>query len=251
MNRIAGVTACSVVLCLGAASRIWAADPPIVNGTVNAASFAAGAPVAAGSIAVLFGANLAARAAAADGVPLPTLLGDARVSLNGIAAPLFYVSSGQINFQVPWELAGRSEASLIVTVGGMASAAQTVKLAAVAPGIFTTNGTQGAILISSSGDVAAPAGSILNHTARPARRGEFISIYCTGLGPVTNQPKSGVGGLGDPLSTVTTAPTVTIGGAPATVTFAGLAPPGPGARQIEKMATRARDSVSRAAAEDV
>ncbi|MBI3695753.1 MAG: metallophosphoesterase [Acidobacteria bacterium] len=231
MTRIMGITACSVVLWVSAAGRALAADPPTVNATVNGASFTAGAPVAAGSVASVFGSNLASAAAAASAVPLPTLLGDARVSLNGIAAPLFYVSPGQINFQVPWELAGPSEASLTVTVGGMASAAQTVKLAPAAPGIFTTNGTQGAITISSSDDVAAPVGSILNHTARPARRGEFITIYCTGLGSVTNQPKTGAGALGDVLSVVTTSPTVTIGGATATVTFAGLTPPGPGARR--------------------
>lgn len=231
MTRTIGSTACGVVLWLAAAGRALAADPPTVNATVNGASFAAGAPVAAGSIASLFGSNLASAAAVADGVPLPTLLGGARVSLNGVAAPLFYVSPEQINFQVPWELAGQSEASLTVTVGGMASAAQTVKLAPAAPGVFTTNGTQGAILVSSSGDVAAPVGSVLNHTARPARRGEFISIYATGLGPVTNQPKTGVGATRDALSTVTTAPTVTIGGVTALVTFAGLAPPGPAARK--------------------
>ena len=128
MTRIVGITACNVALWLGAAVSAGAADP-VIRGTVNGASFAAGVPVAAGSIASVFGSNLASAAAGARVVPLPTLLGDAKVTLNGIAAPLFYVSPGQINFQVPWELAGQSEASLTVTVGGLMSAAQTVKLA--------------------------------------------------------------------------------------------------------------------------
>src|SRR5262249_22539434 len=219
MTRITGITACVITLWLSAAFRVWGADPPALNAIVNGASFAAGAPVAPGSIASVFGSNLASRVAAAADLPLPTLLGDARVTINGLAAPLFYVSSGQINLQVPWELAGLNEASLIVAVGGAASAPLAVKLDVAAPGLFA-DGMQGAILISSSGDVAAPAGSILNRAARPARRGEFISIYCTGLGPVTNRPQSGLGSPGDPLSVVTTTPTVTIGGTPATVTFA-------------------------------
>src|SRR5712692_5165256 len=109
------ITTCSVLLCLGAGVAA-AAEPPMVNAVVNGASFAAGVPVAPGSIATVFGSNLASITAAAAEVPLPTLLGDARISLNGVAAPLFFVSPTQINFQAPWELAGRNEASLTVTV---------------------------------------------------------------------------------------------------------------------------------------
>ena len=100
MTRTLKITACTGLLCLGAGAA-WAADPPTVNAVVNGASFAAGAPVAPGSIASIFGSNLASTSAAVAGVPLPTLLADAKVSLNGVAAPLFFVSPGQINFQVP------------------------------------------------------------------------------------------------------------------------------------------------------
>ena len=139
--------------------------PPMVNpgGTVNGASFAPGAAVAPGSIASVFGTNLATSIEFASVVPLPTTLGGATVEVNGIAAPLFFVSPLQINFQLPNELEGQSEATLTVSVHGATGNPQMVSLSSFGPGLFATNQAgsgQGAILIAATGEVAAPAGSI-------------------------------------------------------------------------------------------
>ncbi len=204
------------------------AAPPIVNpgGTVNGASFGTQPPAGA-SIGSLFGANLGSSTVFAGALPLPTTLAGVTVRINGIAAPLFFVSPTQINFQFPWEVLGQTQVSITVTVSGVTSAAQTLPLAPFAPGIFTTNATgsgQGAILIAATGEVAALSGSIPGRAARPVLRGGFISIFCTGLGAVTNQPATGAAALANPLSTTTVVPAVTIGGIPATVAFSGLAP---------------------------
>jgi uncharacterized protein (TIGR03437 family) len=196
---------------------------------VSAASFnLTGSAPAAASIAALFGSNLASSTGEAISLPLPLTLGGATLRLNNIAAPLFVASPGQINFQIPWELLGQTQASLTVTVGAVTSVPVNVNLAALAPGIFTTNaqGTgQGAILIAATGEVVAPVGSIPGRASRPAARGvDFITIYCTGLGDVTNRPASGAAAGSNPLSSTTTAPSVTIGGVPATVSFSGLVP---------------------------
>ena len=100
------------------------------GGIVNAASYAAGS-LAPGSLATLFGSNLAASTVTAAGVPLPVQLGGAPVTVNGAPAPLIYVSSGQINFQVPFEIAAQSPASVVVTVNGTASPAQSIDIAGV------------------------------------------------------------------------------------------------------------------------
>jgi uncharacterized protein (TIGR03437 family) len=120
---------------------------------------------------------------------------------NGIAAPLFAVSSGQVNLQVPWELAGQSKASVTVTVNGQTSAPQALNLAPTAPGIFTMNaqGTgQGAVLdtLYRLVDVSNPA--VAGNTV--------IQIYCTGLGAVSNQPASGSPALTDVVAPTTTTP---------------------------------------------
>jgi len=100
-----------------------------------------------------------------------------------------------------------------------------VLIGPIAPALFTTNaqGTgQASALIAGTASVVAPAGTFPG--SRPARPGEFISIYCTGLGDVTNRPGLGSASPTIPLATTLTTPTVTIGGVAATVAFSGLAP---------------------------
>src|SRR5580700_8608203 len=219
----------AVVLPVGA----WAQSGPSINpgGVINAASSTAGAPVAPGSIVSAYGSFLLASPAGASGAPLPDSLGGLSLQFTGgIAAPLFYASSGQVNLQVPWETANQSQTSLTATFGGQISAPETVSLAPFAPGIFAMNsqGTgQGAILNTSYQLVDA------SHPATPGTT--YIQIYCTGLGPVTNQPADGVASPASPPAETITIPQVTIGGVAATVTFAGLAPGFVGEYQVNAL----------------
>jgi uncharacterized protein (TIGR03437 family) len=209
--------------------RVFRSVPPNgprinAGGVVNGASFSKQG-LAAGSIVSLFGANLASSSAAASTTPLASSLGGVAVTLSGIRAPLFYVSPSQINFQVPWELQGQTQASVSATADGIPSPGETIGLASFSPGIFTLNPSgQGAILIAGTADVAAPSGSIPGRSTRPVKRGEYLSIYCTGLGAVTKRPASGAPSPSNPLSTTTATPSVTFGGVPAVVSFSGLAP---------------------------
>ncbi len=202
--------------------------PPVISlsGTVNVASYAA--PVAPGSIAAVFGSNLAiGQASSMAPSPLPTTLAQGSFTIGGRAAPLFFAIPAQVILQIPWELAGQTQTSIIATVNGVASNTQTVPLAPFAPGIFSTNalGTgQGAILIAPTSQLAAPG--------TPAPRGGYVSIFCTGLGPVTNQPVTGIAAQADPLSLTTATPTVTIGGVTATLNYSGLAPGFAGLYQV-------------------
>ena len=199
--------------------------PPSLNpgGVANGASFS-NLPLAAGSIASVFGANFATFVVAGS-LPLPKTLGGVSLQINGMTVPLFAVSLQQINFQVPWELLGQSQASITVIVNGVTSNAATINLGNSSPGLFSLKqqGTgQGAILIGGTLMFAAPVGAL--STSRPARQGEFVTIFCTGLGPVTNQPGSGAAVPTVPQSLTTTLPTVTVGGMSASVSFSGLAP---------------------------
>ena len=142
--------------------------------------------------------------------------------------PLFFSADGQVNGQVPFELTPGTTTQVFATTQTALAAPEQITMAAVQPGIFTVNSSgqgQGAILIANIGDIlAAPEGSISGRDARPAAPGEFLTIYCTGLGSVTDPPASGTPALGDPLSHTRVVPAVTIGGIPATVSFSGLAP---------------------------
>jgi len=200
------------------------------GGVVNAASPAVASPVAPGSIASAYGYFPSIFSWTALSSTLPNQLGGLSMQFgigSGIAAPLFAVSSGQVNFQVPWELANQSTAPLSVTVNGQSGPALAVNLSPFAPGIFTMNGQgtgQGAVLDTSYRLVNA---------SNPATAGSsVIQIYCTGLGSVSNQPATGSPGLSDPLSWTVTTPSVTIGGVAAQVVFSGLAPGAVGEYQL-------------------
>ena len=207
-----------------AANYVWTFDtgstatpaPAIISG-VSGASYVV--PGVAGSIVALFGNNLAVgQASAAVPTPLPITLAQSSVTIGGQTAPLFLAASNQINAQVPWSVAGQTQTSVVVTVNGVQSVPFVLPLAASAPGIFSMNATgagQGAILVSTTAQLAS--------AATPASRDGYISIYCTGLGPVTNQPVTGTGAFG-PLAQTLTTPVVTVGNLQAVVSYSGLAP---------------------------
>jgi uncharacterized protein (TIGR03437 family) len=203
---------------------------PRINagGVVNGASFAAGGAVAPGSIVSIFGVDLAAGIEQAAELPLPTTLNGSTLRFNGsLAAPQFYQSPTQMNVQIPWELAGQAEATLRAEVAGVTSSASAVSLTPHNPGLFSmtqTGAGQGAILISGTGLLAAAENAFPEAASRPARRGEFLEVYATGLGPVTNQPATGGPASATNISHTAAAATATIGGEAARVSFAGLAP---------------------------
>jgi uncharacterized protein (TIGR03437 family) len=202
------------------------------NGTINDAGFTGGMAVAPGSIAASFGSSLAIGNNVFTTLP-PVNLGGSSVLFNGTtAAPLFFSSPQQINMQIPWEAAGMEQAYATFTAAGGTSAPVTVPIQPFAPGVFTlTAAGQGAIEII-TGPVAAPVGSIPGLATQPATQGDYLTIYCTGLGAVTNQPATGAAAPLSPYSQTTTPVTVTIGGVPATVSFAGLTPTYVGLYQV-------------------
>ncbi len=187
------------------------------GGLVNGASYTA--QVSPGSYVALFGSNLASASVSASSVPLPTTLGHVSVLMNGFAAPLFFVSSTQINLQVPWELTGTGSVQIIVTTNGVSAPPMQASLTSLAPGLLTVNqqGTgQGAILIAGTGQLAS--------AAEPVNRTDAVSIYCVGLGAVSNPPPSGSPVFGSALAQTLATPTVAFGGVEGTLLFSGLAP---------------------------
>jgi uncharacterized protein (TIGR03437 family) len=205
--------------------------PPTLaaNGTVNAASYtpatSANGAIAPGSIVAIFGTNLASTAAAAASLPLPTTLATTTVTMNGVAVPLFYIAGGQVNAQAPFNLPSGS-VSIQATVGSQTTLVQTAQVVSALPGVFTTNsaGTGAGIFLHAS--------YLPVTAASPAVPGETILIYCTGLGATNPAVATGSASPSNPAATSIVAPTVTIGGQSAVVSFAGLAPTFVGLNQI-------------------
>ena len=190
---------------------------PMINagGVVNAAS--GGATVVPGGIASIFGIDLSGDTLLAEATPLPTELGGVRVTVNGIEAPIFFVSPLQINFQIPFGVPTDGTLTIVVTRDGMASPPEEVPVALYAPGVFV-NFLTGEPIIQRFPDFS------LITSENPAQPNDVLIIYFTGVGGLSNPPATGSPATADPLSQTLLLPTVTVGGTPVNVLFAGLAP---------------------------
>jgi uncharacterized protein (TIGR03437 family) len=188
------------------------------GGVVSAASFmpTPGNQVTAGQIVSLFGQNFTASAGvSATSVPLPTTLAPENVSVTacGVAVPLYSVSPGQINAQLPVACGNSGTANATITSSGQ-TATQSFTLAQASPGIFTING-------SGTGDgVILHANNTLVSAANPAIAGEEVVIYATGLGPTSPSFATGTGA--NQTNTTVMPITVTVGGQNAAVVYSGL-----------------------------
>jgi uncharacterized protein (TIGR03437 family) len=192
-----------------------AGDPVVVNG----ASFLPG--VSPGGIAIVSGQNLTNIGIdiAANGTPLPDQLGGVSVFVNGIAAPLYSVTSSdggdQINFQVPFETAtGPGAAQIVIVSQNQTTASVVADSFTEDPGIFTYNGF--AVAIHLNGSLVTPAD--------PAFPGETIVLYTTGLGPLSLDVTDGYPPPSDALAFTADPVQVVVKGEQCSVLFSGLAP---------------------------
>ena len=199
---------------------------PAIKAVVNAASYTAS--LAPGTWAAIFGEHLASGTTSASSVPLATELNGVSVLVNGIAAPLLYVSPTQVNALIPFEVASLAplqQVTVPVTLKTQAgtSPAVNIRLSRNAPAIFTQNGTG--------------AGNALAFDASFNPVSSFdggpVVLYATGLGPTTPAASSASGGdPAEPFNRAQDIVTVLIGENPARILFAGLAPGFPGVYQI-------------------
>lgn len=136
---------------------------PAVTGAAEAASFQT--VYSPGMIVTVFGSQLSSSTASAASVPLPVTLSGVSATVNGVTAPLLYVSPSQMNIQVPYETA-IGPATLVIDNNG-ALTMSTFNVQAASPGIFADFTTR-ALVPSSS-----------------ASRGSLGTLFLTGMGAVS------------------------------------------------------------------
>jgi uncharacterized protein (TIGR03437 family) len=202
--------------------------PPVVaaGGILSAASFLA-RPPAPGSFITIFGARLADQFAVSSRIPFETELANTSVSIAGRRMPLYFTADGQINAIIPYGVATNTTQQLVVKRGSRIGTPEPITVAPAQPAVFTFDQSgkgQGAVLDVQGRLVAA---------ANPARAGDGIQIFCEGLGPVNPPVAAGSGApSAEPFARATEPVSVTIGGRPATLLFAGLAPGFAGLYQV-------------------
>ena len=190
---------------------------PVISpgGIVDAASFQAA--LARGGIASLFGSGLSPAIEIASTVPLPTSLNGVEVRVDGVPAPLFFASESQVNFQMPFEAPLSGSVNVVVRSGGLASSGEMAAVQPYAPVVFVNPGTGEPVI------TRHPGGELIT-ADDPARPGDVLIIFVTGIGDVANPPASGSATPASPIPTARVPPMVTVGGAESQVFFGGLAP---------------------------
>jgi uncharacterized protein (TIGR03437 family) len=190
------------------------------GGVVSAAAYRPGQPVSAGELLTVFGVNLCSQTLLAGGFPLPTELGDCRVLIGGVPAPLIYASPAQINLVAPAALANLAGTSTVLTVfnGRLVSPSVRLNVARQSPGIFTVLGAG-----VGAGAITHADGSLVSRLL-PVAPGETVLIYLTGLGPLSPPIPDGAPAPANPLSAATGAVRVLVNGREAAVLFAGASP---------------------------
>ena len=202
---------------LSAAQTIIVADPAKVNGVAPVTADAAryGASVAPESIATAFGTSLASQNISAAGLPLPISLDGTTVYVNGLAAPLFYVSPSQINFQVPPGTLPGTAKLVVVAKDGTISQGQ-LTVAPLAPGLFTmkSDGTGTPIGVATADAVNFVSVGNPNGTPRPLDAGLYVSLFGTGFRFALNSDLDLQNGSAEAV-------TLTLGGVTVPVLFSG------------------------------
>lgn len=226
--------------------QVNAAGSPLISvgGIVNATTYVSES-FAPGEILSVFGDQLAAPGTVAQNAaapPLATTLGGVQVLVNGVPAPLFFVSPGQVNFQLPYNLPAGSAATVQVVSGGVAGNQRSINVVSNAARMMVwpasvISGGYG-IIVNQDYSLTLPATTNLpGYSTHPAKVGDYITIYGIGFGQTTPAAVTGAAATASPLQAMNSA-IVTFGGAfEGTATsvpaaFAGLTPSAVGLYQV-------------------
>jgi uncharacterized protein (TIGR03437 family) len=192
------------------------------HGTIHNMNPQPGASLAPGTIVQIYGSGLAPSTLQTS-LPLPTIVNGTIAIIGGIQAPLYYVSDGQLNAQLPFELAPGRQYQILISANGALTTPDTIDIEAATPGVA---------MLGSGAVIAQHADSSYVTAASPAHAGETLTIYLAGMGLTDQSVKTGQLSPSSPLAHPDVAPTVTVNGENSTIAFAGLTPGSVGLYQI-------------------
>lgn len=221
----------------------WGQPKPAFTpqGFINAASSQLGSPPAIGGLASLYG-SFDVDQEQADRIPLPLQLDGLSIRFQGEdgiwhLVPLLFVSSEQVNLQIPWEVYAPSGAiTAVVTVNGVLSEPVTLAVAKTSPAFFTFEYGPGPVVGWLPNWSLAHWVGFMGRPSQPVQVGGALSLLATGLGPLKGvPPETGANGLFNGtyyVRNTATKPRVWIGGVEAEVFFSALSPEFVGAYQV-------------------
>ena len=226
-GRVRLLAASATALEIPVTLTVISANAPVISPGGVVPLYSKATSIAPGAWLSLYGTNLATTTATWAG-DFPTTLGGVTVTINAKPAFLWYVSPGQLNVQAPDDT-GTGTVTVVVT-NENGSTTSTVTLAAASPSfsLFGDGRHLAAYIPTPDGsgqygggtyDLTGPANAF-SFATRPVAVGETVVLFGVGFGP-TNPPVRAGAVFSGNAPTVNPV-TVTVGGVPATVTFAGI-----------------------------
>jgi len=156
----------------------------------NSATYNAVA-ISPGDLVTLFGSGLGPQQGIAPQAtvqtPYPTEAGNVEVTFDGAPAPLLWVQDRQINVIAPWALTPGTTTEVCVLNNGVTTNCLTWPVAQTDPGVYMVDDTYAAAL-NEDGTV--------NSAQNSAAQGSVVTVFATGLGPIT--PPQADGSLVEP-----------------------------------------------------
>jgi len=193
------------------------------NGTVDPFNRQGGAALAPGTLVEVYGSGLASSQVSPGILPLPPIFNGTFVTVGGFQAPFTFLSSGQLNVQLPFELTPNQQYPILVSANNAFTLPDTIDIVPLKPEVAS---------FADGHIIAQHSDFSLVDATHPAKPGEFLVMYLLGMGPTSPSVATGAAAPAQPLAQVVNAPKVTVSGQTANVVFAGLTPGLSGLYQI-------------------
>ncbi|MGB6942036.1 MAG: putative Ig domain-containing protein [Bryobacteraceae bacterium] len=233
LNATAGGLQPATAKLYGGIAQNPTPPPTIVpGGALNNLNPVVGAPLAPGTIAQVYGGGLASAAVSTGVLPLPTTFNNTFALVGPAQAPLYFLSNGQINIQIPYEATATQQTPIVLSVNNALTLPLMLNIVPSSPGVLSADDGPAPTVQNGAHIIAQHADFSLVSSSSPAKPGEYLVMYLVGLGDTNPSVASGAPAPTSPLASVTVTPTVTVGGTTATVAFAGLTPGFVGLYQI-------------------
>jgi uncharacterized protein (TIGR03437 family) len=229
MHGASGALQPATVVFPGAVEQNMFAPPTLIPGGTLHIFFnlptaeALGNGLAPGNVGQVFGTNMASVAQAPGVVPLLNQFSGTFMLIGAIQVPLYFVSPGQLDIQVPAELVSNQQYTAIVSANGALSLPELLNIVPEQPGVAAN--ADGTVIAQHAVDYS------LVTAAHPAAPGEPLIIYLAGLGATNPTVADGMP-TPNQLVPCVVQPTVTVDNQPAVIAYAGLTPGGIGLYQI-------------------
>jgi uncharacterized protein (TIGR03437 family) len=237
LNATAGALHPATATLYGGIAKNQTPPPTLApGGTLNNLNPVVGGALSPGTITQVYGSGLSATSVSIGILPLPANFNKTFAQVGAYQAPFYFLSSGQVNIQLPYDLTTSQQIPILFSVNNALTLPVTLDLVPTAPGVLSRlDGPTPPSVQNGAHIIAQHLNGTLVSSASPGKPSEYLVMYLVGLGATDPAVASGAPAPAAPatLASVTVTPIVTVDSQPSNVLFAGLTPGFVGLYQID------------------